>query len=306
MLGWFRGKREIPRDPYGIAVHNDVVRIVGITELPEDSDADMTVDTMLAVPVGERGLVEALREASGRLPGTDRRCVISASDDVVSVETFNVREGNDLRSTLETETLRIARFGTDRMRIALAAGGDIVETDSGERRTVAFASVERLDALMAPFTEAGFDVVAVDYEGCAWHRAAPMVDVLIVERATDFLVMGFERTMPHLKVVPITAGQLQFGSSIGARVGEMLHDHDLTVKTVAVLPDPIKEVARLESGPAERVGLVARLSNEKSLAGLGIGPLTIGGDAAPIWALAYGLATYAIAERIDDEVAYAF
>jgi hypothetical protein len=258
------------------------------------------------VKIAGRSVVDALREAAALLPDADRRCVVGANDDVMSVEPFHVRDGNDLRATLETETLRIARFAGDRIRIALSAGADVVQTDSGEKRTVAFASVERLETLTGTFSEAGFDVVAVDYEGCAWRRAAPGVDVLIVERMTDFLVIGFEQSLAHLKVVPVTTSSLQFGSSIGARVGEMLHDHDLTVKTVAVLADQAKEAGRTSDGSGQGQALVARLAGEKTLGGLSIAPLAIGGEASPVWALAYGLATYSIAERLDDEVAYAF
>lgn len=293
MLRWFK-PRAVPRDPYGISLQNGRLSVVGVTEANET----LSVDTCFTVAVTPETLPAVLKEVAERFPVEDRRCVLSVDEKVMVVERQTIRLGNDMRSTLETETLRLPRFGTDSIRIGVAAGAAVRETEDGENYAIGFASTTKLEAAVAPFEEAGFTVEAVDFEGCAWRRVDPSVDAIIVERADDVLIVGFDGSMPYLRPVTVQGDGLMTGSRIATAIQELLHDHDIVFKSFAVLP-------RLGAAVGAS-NLADRLMNEKAMGGYSVAPLSVGGAIAPEWALAYGLATYSVAERLDGEVAHAF
>lgn len=248
-----------------------------------------TIDSQNAAESALSSLVQRYRDGGGSAKG----CVLGLGSDDWQVELFELRQGNDLRSTLELEVERVKRFNGAPVKVALAAGARL---DEG-KHLVGYVNRDVLEERVALAAACGLDVVAVDYEGCAWRRAAPDFDVIVAQQRDSngvdesVVVCGFSDS--NIRARRVDKVQI---STVGTRVSEALArlEHDRIVRNatrIAVIGEP---------------AFCDSVQSARGLKGITVERLSCVDVECPPWALAYGLALYGFVEETDGGVPYAF
>ncbi len=270
--------------PLGIDLRNDAVAVVAARAQDDGfvvcGTAFREIPRRDEAPQLDLELARGLRDACVELGTRVRRCVLAAPPGDVVVRIFRLaprmRAAEAERAAaLEADTL--VEWPSSERLVAL----DPIPGRSDEM-LLSVARLRSVERIVSIARAAGLRPVAVDLPSCAWRRAATAADALLDlsgERAS-LTVFGEPLGPTHLFAPRLVDERL--AAQVRAALVEARRDGIADVQRVAVAATRY----RFES-------LEELLRDD----GYRFAPLRLGDIESPPWALAFGLATWAVAPR---------
>jgi hypothetical protein len=268
--------------PLGVDLGADEVSIVVARVEP----SGFVVAEALTRPVAgagadvDRAVGDALRELTGVLHTKQRRCVIAAPQSEVVMRLFRLPSGMG-----RSEAERAASLEADALGMWPAAERLVALDPIPDLAGQMLLSIGRNSAIerrVAVARDAGLVPIAVDVPACAWQRALPGGEALLDLRGERAILIIFGRPLATAELLAPRLADERLVAQVRSGLIQARRDGVADVQTLAV------------TGARTRYEPIAALLRAD---GYAVEPVRLAGVEAPPWALAFGLASWAIAPR---------
>ena len=245
------------------------VRETRTLEIPRVEPARLDVKVAEAIGTIVRGLTTR-----------ERRCVLAAPSAELVTRVFRVPPGmrrSEAQRAAALEAGTIVEWPLAERQIAL----DPIPGTSDDM-LLSIARRGTIERLVAMARAGGLRPVAVDVPACAWRRAVPDADAVLDcsnERA-ELVIFGRPLGVTH--VFPPRLVDERIAGHVRALFADARREGVADVQRLAILASPFRyeTIEELLRGD-----------------GYAIAPVAVGGNEAPAWTFAFGLASWAAGAR---------